>query len=202
VEEQSENGDMGVDNSNEEFGHEELLPDLDEPSGSGMASGCGADSGRGVDNGSGVASGSRVASGNSEVASGSGVTSDSRVASGSGVASCRMASYVVANYEGQWFLAEDHRDQEGVDKNYTRLNYLQIKDNNSFAWGKKPELHEAFNEDILLRNVLSEPVNSKGNLGIKKKDLQIVLSRMVLVYYHLFSFNILRYFLRIIQING
>jgi hypothetical protein len=181
VEEQSENSDVGVGNSNEEFEYEELLPDLDEPSGSGMASSHGADSSNRADNGSGVTSGS-------------GVASLSGVASSSGVASCRMASYVVANYEGQWFLAEVYRDQEGVDKNYTRLNYMQIKGNNSFAWGKKPDLHEAFNEDILLRNVLPEPVNSRGNLGIKKKDLQIVLSRMVLVYYRLFSFNILRYF--------
>ncbi len=81
----------------------------------------------------------------------------------------------MANYKGQWFLADICRDQDGVDKNYTRLNHNQIKGNNSFVWGKKPDLHEGFNEHILFRTVLPEPVNNRDNMGIKKKDLPIVL---------------------------
>jgi hypothetical protein len=41
----------------------------------------------------------------------------------------------------------------------------------------------ALNQDIILDNVVPEPVNSRGHLGLKKKDLKIVLSRMVVVYY-------------------
>jgi hypothetical protein len=95
----------------------------------------------------------------------------------------KLGSYVVANYEGQWFLAEVCSDQKGVGKNYTRLSYMLIKGNNNFAWGDRPDLHVALNQDIILDNVVPEPVNSRGHLGLKKKDLKIVLSRMVVVYY-------------------
>jgi hypothetical protein len=95
----------------------------------------------------------------------------------------RMGSYVVAAYEGQWFIAEVSRDQEGVAKGYTRLSYMLIKGKNSFSWGDKPDIHVALNEDILLEHVMPEPVNNRGHLGLKKTDLQIILSRMVVVYF-------------------
>jgi hypothetical protein len=38
-------------------------------------------------------------------------------------------------------------------------------------------------EDILLEQVLPEPVKNRGYFVLKKKDLQIVLSRMVMVYF-------------------
>ena len=59
---------------------------------------------------------------------------------------------------------------------------MLIKGNNSFAWGSKPDLHVTLNEDIVLDNVVPEPVNSRGHLGLKKKDLQTVLQRMVVVF--------------------
>jgi hypothetical protein len=107
-----------------------------------------------------------------------------------GPGTSRMGSYVVAAYEGQWFIAEILRDQKGVAKGYTRLSYMLIKGNNSFSWGDKPDIHVALNEDILLESVVPEPVNSRGHLGLKKKDLKTVVSRMVVAYFlpHFFGF--------------
>ncbi len=57
-------------------------------------------------------------------------------------------------------MAEVCRDQEGVDKDYNRLNYIRLnymqkkEGNNSFALSKKSDIHETFNEDILIRTVL------------------------------------------------
>jgi hypothetical protein len=67
---------------------------------------------------------------------------------------------------------------------------MLIKGNNSFSWGDKPDIHVALNEDILLESVVPEPVNSRGRLGLKKKDLKTVVSRMVVAYFlpHFFSF--------------
>jgi hypothetical protein len=103
-----------------------------------------------------------------------------------GPSSSRMGSYVVAAYEGEWYLAEVSRDQNNVARGYTRLSYMVIKGKNSFSWGDKPDLHVALNEDILLEAVSPEPVNSRGHLGLKKKDLQLVFSLMVVVYFNLF----------------
>ncbi len=47
-----------------------------------------------------------------------------------------MEKFVVAAYEGQWFLAEVIRDQKNVTKGSTRLSYMTIKGNNCFSWGK------------------------------------------------------------------
>ncbi len=82
-----------------------------------------------------------------------------------------------------WFLAEVSRDQKNVARRYTRLSYMTIKGNNCFSWGPKPDLHVALDEDILLEAVVPEPVTSRGHLGLKKTDLQLVLSLMVVVYF-------------------
>jgi hypothetical protein len=41
----------------------------------------------------------------------------------------KAGTYVVAMYEGQWFLAEICGDQKNVGKGYIRLNYMLIKGN-------------------------------------------------------------------------
>ena len=93
-----------------------------------------------------------------------------------------IGEYVVAVYEEQWFLAEIVMDQSGVGQGYTRLKYMTIKGSNAFAWAHD-DVHTTLNEDILMEPVLPEPVNSRGNLGLKKKDLEKVLSLMVVVYF-------------------
>jgi hypothetical protein len=92
------------------------------------------------------------------------------------------SNYVVAVYEGQWFLAEICGDQKNVGRGYTRLSYMVIKGTNTFTWGDKEDLHVTCNEDILLRAVEPEPVNSRGHLGLNKKDFVVVVSRVVVVY--------------------
>jgi hypothetical protein len=91
-------------------------------------------------------------------------------------------SYVVAVYEGQWFLAEVCRDQSQVKDGYTKLEYMAIKGTNAFTQPSKPDLHITLDEDIILKNVSPEPVNSRGCLGLSKKDLSKVLSLMVVVF--------------------
>jgi hypothetical protein len=58
---------------------------------------------------------------------------------------------------------------------------LTIKGSNAFAWGHE-DVHTTLNEDILMEPVLPEPVNNRGHMGFKKKDLEKVLSLMVVVY--------------------
>jgi hypothetical protein len=107
-----------------------------------------------------------------------------------GPGNSNIEKFVVAAYEGQWFLAEVTMDQKNVTKGYTRLSYMTIKGNNCFSWGEKPDIHVALNEDILLETVSPEPVNSRGSLGLKKKDLMMVESLMVVVYYLFTFFNL------------
>ena len=58
--------------------------------------------------------------------------------------------------------------------------YMTIKGSNAFAWGHK-DVHATLNEDILMEPVLPEPVNSRGNLGLKKIFFEKVLPLMVVV---------------------
>jgi hypothetical protein len=101
---------------------------------------------------------------------------------GPSTSSKSSSNYVVAVYEGQWFLAEICGDQKNVGRGYTRLSYMVIKGTNTFTWGDKEDLHVTCNEDILLRAVEPEPVNSRGHLGLNKKDFVVVVSRVVVVY--------------------
>jgi hypothetical protein len=90
--------------------------------------------------------------------------------------------YVVAVYEGEWFLAEVARDQNNVQSGYTRLEYMAIKGKNAFTQPHKPDVMITLNEDILLEDVCPEPVNSRGCLGLNKSDLSKVTTLMVLVF--------------------
>ncbi len=105
----------------------------------------------------------------------------------------KPGSYVVAVYEEQWFLAEVSKNQTSVKSGYLRLEYLTIKVTNSFCHPTKADLLITPEEDIILKTVSPEPVNSRGCLGLNKKDLSKVLSLMVVVY---LSSNLLKnYFL-------
>ena len=93
--------------------------------------------------------------------------------------------FVVAVYEGQWFLAEVSKDQTGVKAGYTKLSYMVIKGSNRFAWGN-PDLHTTLNSDILMSDVVPEPVNSRGIFALNKNDLKLVTVLMVVVYFLFF----------------
>jgi hypothetical protein len=49
----------------------------------------------------------------------------------------QAGSWVVALYEGDWFLCVVMADQEGVASGYTKLSYMAIKGKNVFSWGDK-----------------------------------------------------------------
>jgi DDE superfamily endonuclease len=93
--------------------------------------------------------------------------------------------FVVAVYEGQWFLAEVVKDQAGIPTGYTKLSYMVIKGVNRFAWGPA-DVHTALNSNILMNDVVPEPVNSRGMLALSKKDLKLVTVLMVVVYFLFF----------------
>ena len=99
----------------------------------------------------------------------------------------RPGSHVVAVYEGEWFIAEVCIDQRKVGPGYTRLMYMSIKGNNCFAWGP-PDLHITLDEDIILNDIVPEPVTSRGHIGLKKSDLKQVVTLMVVVYFNLLFF--------------
>jgi hypothetical protein len=98
----------------------------------------------------------------------------------------KPGSYVVALYEGEWFVAEVVEDQSNVPNSYTRLSYMLIKGKNSFSWGPKKDIVVTLDEDIILEDVELEPVNSRGHFGLKKKDMQKIISWMVVVYFPLY----------------
>ncbi len=52
---------------------------------------------------------------------------------------------------------------------------MTIKGRNAFTWAHQ-DVHTTLNEDILMEPVILEPVNSQGNLGLKKKELENVVS--------------------------
>jgi hypothetical protein len=102
-----------------------------------------------------------------------------------------LPPYVVVVYEGEWFLCEVCKDQTGVPENYTKLSYTVIKGKNSFAWGNKADLHITLNEDILLINVVPEPVNNRGHLGLNSNDLKKALAKMVMAFSYLLKLDII-----------
>ena len=60
--------------------------------------------------------------------------------------------YVVALYEGEWFLAEVYKDQKRVSAGYTKLSFMSIRGHKKFIWAK-PDILDTVNEDILLKDV-------------------------------------------------
>jgi len=88
---------------------------------------------------------------------------------------------VVAVYQGTWYLAEVARNQTGVEENYTKLRYMQRVLNNCFMWGKEDVL-DTVNTDILLKNLVIEPVNNRGHWKLRKNDTKKVESMMVVVF--------------------
>ena len=96
--------------------------------------------------------------------------------------------YVVALYEGEWFLAEVCKDQKHVSAGYTKLSFMSIRGYNKFIWAK-PDILDTVNEDILLKNVAPIPVTQRGHLGLTEKDLKFVFSKMVVLLLIIFLRN-------------
>ncbi len=103
---------------------------------------------------------------------------------------------LVAIYESEWFIAEVAKDQSKATRDYVNLSYTCIRGTNSFTWLSKPDIILTLEEDIVLEPVTVEPVNSRGNIGLKKKDYEKIVALMVVVFssnnFISFSFIILK----------
>ena len=97
--------------------------------------------------------------------------------------------YVVAVYEGESFLASVCEDQKEVKEGYVRLSYMSIKGTNQFSWPEKDDIMETCLEDVLMDSVDPVPVNSRGHLGLQKKEFALLIRKMVVIYYHLTVFH-------------
>ena len=85
--------------------------------------------------------------------------------------------HVVAVYEGQWFIAVVCNNQDGVAKGHTKLSYMKITGMNQFIW-EKEDIWDTDNDDILMRNILPVPINSRGHFGLKKDDYKKIMKKM------------------------
>ena len=91
-------------------------------------------------------------------------------------------SLVVAVYKGQWFVAEICKEQNHIPKGYKRVSYSTIKGKNAFMWPSKKDIVLTLEEDIILKNVTVESLNSRGHFALKKIDEKKVNTLMVVVY--------------------
>jgi hypothetical protein len=57
---------------------------------------------------------------------------------------------------------------------------------NFTSWRDSLGFHVALKEESSCRQFCLEPVNSRGQLGRKENDLQLVVSRLVVNYFNLF----------------
>ena len=70
-------------------------------------------------------------------------------------------------------------DQNNVRRGFYRLDYMAIRGTNAFSPPSKPDVHVTWEEDIILQGINPEPVNSRGCLGLNKKDFAKVVALMV-----------------------
>lgn len=90
---------------------------------------------------------------------------------------------VVAVYENEWFVGIVCEDQADVPEGYKKVSYSSLKGSNIFSWPEKKDIVVTVEEDIILKNVEVEPINSRGHFSLYKKDHKKVLSLMVVVYF-------------------
>ena len=87
----------------------------------------------------------------------------------------KCGDMVCAVYEGEWFMAEVKESRPGISKDHVLLSYMKIKGHNTFAWDKE-DLYETPISDIILGVTSPDLKNSRGHIGLNKKDLSFVES--------------------------
>ncbi len=60
------------------------------------------------------------------------------------------ASYVIARYDCDWYIAQVENEQTNILPGYTRLRYMAKKGRNRFMW-EKPDILSTLDQDILLK---------------------------------------------------
>ena len=117
-------------------------------------------------------------------------------------ASGNSGALVVALYEGEWFLAEVVRQQSEVPDGYTKLNYAAIRGANHFAWPDMADVMVTLNEDILLKNVTTEVLNSRGYFGLISSDLKKLNQILVVVHSCSFFYSAIFKIIAKLEISG
>ncbi len=74
----------------------------------------------------------------------------------------QAGSWVVALYEGDWFLFAVMADQEGVASRYTKLSYMAMKGKNVFSWGDKKNRFSLISSLVCTISVIFFRPNSPG----------------------------------------
>ncbi len=95
---------------------------------------------------------------------------------------------LVAIYVSEWFIAEVAKDQSKATSGYVNLSYTCIRGTNSFTWPSKPDIILTLEEDIVLEAVTVEPVNSRGNIGLKKRITKRFLPSWLWSYHPIILF--------------
>jgi hypothetical protein len=73
-----------------------------------------------------------------------------------------VGSYVVAVYDGNWFIAQvEGEEPENECEGFTLLKYMDRRGNNQFVWGEAKDQLKTINSDILLRVEPPIPITSR-----------------------------------------
>lgn len=91
-------------------------------------------------------------------------------------------------------------DQSEVQAGYTRLNYTTIRGQNHFAWPDMADIVITLNEDIILKNVKTEVLNSRGYFGLISSDLKKL--KQLLVFVHSFFTSLIHKIVAEFQLLG
>jgi hypothetical protein len=102
----------------------------------------------------------------------------------------KAGTLVAAIYEEEVFVAEVVQHQAGVEEGYTRLAYTTIRGINSFSWPNNEDLVVTLNEEILLRSIEVEPINSRGLMAMKKKDFDFAKKLMVVIHFFVIGWGV------------
>jgi hypothetical protein len=92
-------------------------------------------------------------------------------------------SYVIAMYDGNWFIAQvEGEEPENECEGFTLLKYMD-RGNNQFVWGEANDQLKTINSDILLRVEPPHPHHLQILRAPKRHKKVEKLFRVPVVYY-------------------
>lgn len=85
-----------------------------------------------------------------------------------------VGAFVVAMYEGTWYVGQvEGEDPDEEAEGFTLIQYMERKGDNRFVWSKK-DLLKTLNTDILLQTEPPIPVSTRGFFGLPSDTLRNV----------------------------
>jgi hypothetical protein len=83
-----------------------------------------------------------------------------------------VGSFVVAVYDGNWFIAQvEAEEPENECEGFTLLKYMERHGNNQFSWGQKIDQLKTINTDILAKVDPPIPISSR-HYGLPKDSVK------------------------------